>query len=131
MALALTRKPGQRVTVGNPPFGTIEVVSIVAGQVKLSFNFPRNVLILREEVPPTQKPNADPQAQIDGHGLELADDFVLKLHEVGDMPKGWVECDRCGRIGAANHTHITRVDPRDGTSDRQCFRCWPSQKELE
>lgn len=117
MALALTRFPGERVIVGNPPFGTVEIVEVNGKQVRLAFSFPKNVTIRREEVPAKPQPAADLQAQVDGHGLGLADSFVLKFHEVGHMPAGWVECDDCGRIGAAHHTH-------ERATGRVCFRCW-------
>lgn len=125
--LALTREVGERVIVGNPPLGTVEVVQVNGKQVRLAFNFPKSVTIRREEVPVKPPPHAtDVQAQIDGHGLARAnDEFTQKFHEVGHMPAGWVECETCGYIGGSHHTHERR---RGSVVARECFRCWGKSK---
>jgi carbon storage regulator CsrA len=50
--LALTRKIGEEVVIGDPrkPLGTIRVVEIHGDKVKLSFDFPRDTPINRSEL---------------------------------------------------------------------------------
>ncbi len=50
--LALTRKIGEEVIIGDPrnPLGTIRVVEIHGDKVKLSFDFPRDTPINRSEL---------------------------------------------------------------------------------
>lgn len=50
--LALTRKIGEEVVIGDPrqPLGVIRVVEIHGDKVKLSFDFPREMAINRREL---------------------------------------------------------------------------------
>ena len=50
--LALTRRVGEEVVIGDPrnPLGHIRVVEIHGDKVRLSFDFPREVLINRKEL---------------------------------------------------------------------------------
>jgi len=50
--LALTRRIGEEVVIGDPgkPLGVITVVEIHGDKVRLSFDFPRNILINRREL---------------------------------------------------------------------------------
>ena len=50
--LALTRRIGEEVVIGDPgkPIGVIRVVEIHGDKVRLSFDFPRDVLINRREL---------------------------------------------------------------------------------
>jgi len=50
--LALTRKIGEEVVIGDPrqPLGVIRVVEIHGDKVKLSFDFPRETAINRREL---------------------------------------------------------------------------------
>ena len=50
--LALTRRVGEEVVIGDPsnPTGLIRVVEIHGDKVRLSFDFPREVLINRKEL---------------------------------------------------------------------------------
>ena len=50
--LALTRRIGEEVVIGDPsnPMGVIRVVDIHGDKVRLSFDFPREVLINRREL---------------------------------------------------------------------------------
>ncbi len=50
--LALTRRIGEEVVIGDPsdPMGVIRVVEIHGDKVRLSFDFPREVLINRREL---------------------------------------------------------------------------------
>lgn len=50
--LALTRRVGEEVVIGDPsnPMGLIRVVEIQGDKVRLSFDFPREVLINRKEL---------------------------------------------------------------------------------
>ncbi len=50
--LALTRKIGEEVIIGDPrqPLGVIRVVEIHGDKVKLSFDFPRDTQINRSEL---------------------------------------------------------------------------------
>jgi len=53
--LVLTRKPGERLVIGNNI--VVTVVSVRNGQVRLGFDAPREVSIRREEiVTPTAEP---------------------------------------------------------------------------
>ena len=53
--LVLTRKPGERLVIGNNI--VVTVVSVRNGQVRLGFEAPREVSIRREEiVTPTAEP---------------------------------------------------------------------------
>ncbi len=75
--LALTRRVGEEVVIGDPsdPMGLIRVVEIHGDKVRLSFDFPREVLINRKELaeqkarqaasqpkPTDQNPTTDPKA---------------------------------------------------------------------
>lgn len=50
--LALTRRIGEEVVIGDPsdPMGVIRVVEIHGDKVRLSFDFPREVMINRREL---------------------------------------------------------------------------------
>lgn len=50
--LALTRRPGEEIVIGDPasPMGVIRVVEIHGDKVRLSFDFPRDVMINRREL---------------------------------------------------------------------------------
>ncbi|MEX1027171.1 MAG: carbon storage regulator [Candidatus Paceibacterota bacterium] len=50
--LALTRRVGQEIVIGDPrqPLGIIHVVEIHGDKVRLSFDFPREVQINRREL---------------------------------------------------------------------------------
>ena len=50
--LALTRRPGEEIVIGDPanPLGVIRVVDIHSDKVRLSFDFPREVKINRREL---------------------------------------------------------------------------------
>jgi len=50
--LALTRRAGEEVVIGDPrnPLGVIRIVGIHGDKVKLSFDFPREVMINRREL---------------------------------------------------------------------------------
>ena len=50
--LALTRRIGEEVVIGDPgkPLGVITIVEIHGDKVRLSFDFPRNILINRREL---------------------------------------------------------------------------------
>ena len=50
--LALTRRIGEEIVLGDPknPLGVIRIVDIQGDKVRLSFDFPREVLINRREL---------------------------------------------------------------------------------
>lgn len=50
--LALTRRPGEEIVIGDPanPLGVIRIVEIHGDKVRLSFDFPREVKINRREL---------------------------------------------------------------------------------
>ncbi len=50
--LALTRRTGEEVIIGDPknPLGMIRVVSVQGDKVRLAFDFPRDVQINRREL---------------------------------------------------------------------------------
>ena len=50
--LALTRRVGEEVVIGDPahPLGVIRVVEIHGDKVRLGFDFPRHTLINRREL---------------------------------------------------------------------------------
>lgn len=50
--LALTRRVGEEVVIGDPqsPLGVLRVVEIHGDKVRLSFDFPREVKINRREL---------------------------------------------------------------------------------
>jgi len=50
--LALTRRPGEEIVIGDPakPLGVIRIVEIHGDKVRLSFDFPREVMINRREL---------------------------------------------------------------------------------
>jgi len=62
--LALTRRVGEEVVIGDPkaPLGVIRVVDIHGDKVRLAFDFPRDTPVNRRELaeqkaaPPSQKP---------------------------------------------------------------------------
>jgi carbon storage regulator CsrA len=50
--LALTRKVGEEIVIGDPkkPLGIIRIVDIHGDKVRLSFDFPRDLQINRKEL---------------------------------------------------------------------------------
>ena len=62
--LALTRRPGEEVVIGEPgnPLGVIRVVDIHSDKVRLSFDFPREIKINRRELA-DQKARQEKDAQ--------------------------------------------------------------------
>mgnify|MGYP001142001812 CR=1 FL=1 len=50
--LALTRRPGEEIVIGDPanPMGVIRIVDIHGDKVRLSFDFPLDVKINRREL---------------------------------------------------------------------------------
>ena len=68
--LALTRRVGEEVVIGDPanPLGMIRVVEVQGEKVRLAFDFPREVQINRREladakaagIPPKPKAAPDP-----------------------------------------------------------------------
>jgi len=50
--LALTRRPGEEIVIGDPsnPMGVIRIVDIHGDKVRLSFDFPQSVKINRREL---------------------------------------------------------------------------------
>ena len=50
--LALTRRVGEEIVLGDPrqPLGVIRIVDIQGDKVRLSFDFPREMLINRKEL---------------------------------------------------------------------------------
>ena len=50
--LALTRRPGEEIVIGDPanPLGVIRIVDIHSDKVRLSFDFPREIKINRREL---------------------------------------------------------------------------------
>ena len=50
--LALTRRSGEEVVIGDPanPLGVVRIVEIRGDKVRLSFDFPREMQINRREV---------------------------------------------------------------------------------
>ena len=60
--LALTRRIGEEVVIGDPrkPMGVIRVVEIHGDKVRLSFDFPRDVMINRRELA-EQKARQNPE----------------------------------------------------------------------
>lgn len=50
--LALTRRIGQEIVIGDPakPLGKVRIVAVHGDKVRLSFDFPREVQIHRAEV---------------------------------------------------------------------------------
>lgn len=50
--LALSRKVGEKVVIGDPdnPLGVVQVVAVQGDKVKLGFDFPRDVPINRSEL---------------------------------------------------------------------------------
>ncbi len=62
--LALTRRIGEEVVIGDPkaPIGVIRVVEIHGDKVRLSFDFPRDVMINRRELA-EQKARQNPAEQ--------------------------------------------------------------------
>jgi carbon storage regulator len=50
--LALTRRPGEEIVIGDPadPMGVIRIVDIHGDKVRLSFDFPREIKINRREL---------------------------------------------------------------------------------
>lgn len=67
--LALTRRPGEEIVIGDPanPLGVIRIVDIHGDKVRLSFDFPRDVKINRRELAEQkikqQQPPGDPSPQ--------------------------------------------------------------------
>jgi len=58
--LALTRRVGEEVVIGDPdsPLGMIRVVEIHGDKVRLAFDFPRETQINRRELAEQKKKNA-------------------------------------------------------------------------
>lgn len=50
--LVLSRFKGQKVVIGNPrrPLGTIKVTQVRGGEVRIAFDFPRDVPVHRGEI---------------------------------------------------------------------------------
>lgn len=50
--LAISRKVGETIVVGDPrsPIGRIRVVAVHGDKVRLSFDFPREISIYRQEL---------------------------------------------------------------------------------
>jgi len=65
--LALTRRVGEEVVIGDPnnPLGLIRVVDIHGDKVRLAFDFPRDMQINRSELADQKKKNAEPPAKDD------------------------------------------------------------------
>lgn len=61
--LALTRRVGEEVVIGDPrnPLGVIRVVDIHGDKVRLSFDFPAQVPINRRELADQKARQADAQ----------------------------------------------------------------------
>ncbi|MEM6458587.1 MAG: carbon storage regulator, partial [Planctomycetota bacterium] len=59
--LALTRRVGEEVVIGDPdqPLGLIRVVDIHGDKVRLAFDFPREVDINRKELAEVKRKNTD------------------------------------------------------------------------
>ena len=72
--LALTRRPGEEVVIGDPanPLGVIRVVDIHSDKVRLSFDFPREVKINRRELA-EQKIKQQKDAEIAANGAQRDD----------------------------------------------------------
>ena len=66
--LALTRRIGEEVVIGDPsdPMGVIRVVEIHGDKVRLSFDFPREVLINRKELAEQKARQAASQPEATG-----------------------------------------------------------------
>lgn len=62
--LALTRRAGEEIVIGDPrnPLGIIRVVDIHGDKVRLSFDFPREVMINRRELADQKARQAPPEA---------------------------------------------------------------------
>lgn len=60
--LALTRRVGEEVVIGDPnnPLGLIRVVDIHGDKVRLAFDFPRDMQINRSELADQKKKNTHP-----------------------------------------------------------------------
>ena len=71
--LALTRRPGEEVVIGEPsnPLGVIRVVDIHSDKVRLSFDFPREIKINRRELA-DQKARQEKDAQANDNPEESA-----------------------------------------------------------
>lgn len=78
--LALTRRAGEEIVIGDPesPLGVIRIVTIHGDKVKLSFDFPREVMINRRELADLKKQNRKPD-----HGK---DDDHTKCNGDGSKP---------------------------------------------
>ena len=65
--LALTRRPGEEVVIGDPsnPLGVIRVVDVHSDKVRLSFDFPREIKINRRELA-DQKVQQQKDAEVAG-----------------------------------------------------------------
>lgn len=48
--LVVTRVTGERVVIGKPPIGTVEIVAVSGNQVRLGFDFPKHIRIERERL---------------------------------------------------------------------------------
>jgi len=59
--LALTRRVGEEVVIGDPcnPTGVIRVVDIHGDKVRLSFNFPKHIPVNRRELAEQKAKQAD------------------------------------------------------------------------
>jgi len=69
--LALTRRKGEEVVIGDPlnPLGVVRVVDIHGDKVKLAFDFPRDCPINRRELADEKRREAEA-----GSGLKQAED---------------------------------------------------------
>ena len=68
--LALTRRAGEEVVIGDPanPLGVIRVVELHGDKVRLSFDFPREVQINRKELADQKAQGNPPQTGDDSTG---------------------------------------------------------------
>lgn len=65
--LALTRRVGEEVVIGDPnnPLGMIRVVDIHGDKVRLAFDFPRETAINRRELADQKKTRPDSDTKPD------------------------------------------------------------------
>jgi len=63
--LALTRRKGEEVLIGDPsdPLGVIRVVEIHGDKVRLAFDFPRTMQINRKELAEQKARSASSQSE--------------------------------------------------------------------
>lgn len=70
--LALTRRVGEEVVIGDPsnPTGTVRVVQIHGDKVRLAFDFPREYPINRRELADAKAQSLDSNARTQPHAQE-------------------------------------------------------------